>query len=252
LKRKGILRIGTSGIVIPGNKESFPNNFKHKSRLNYYSMLFNTIEINSTFKKMARVSTFERWSHDVPEDFQFTVKLSKDITHVRRLNVELDKIETFVTAANHLGSNKGCILIQFPGSITSEFSREVEQILLRLRQVDRKNEWRKAVEFRSSSWYNSQTHKLLHQYGASLVLHDMPASKNLDYGEAANFSYFRFHGPKGDYRGSYSAEFLEEQAKKIRKLLNQQDVYVYFNNTMGNALENALAIKSCILEEKIY
>jgi uncharacterized protein YecE (DUF72 family) len=243
-ERKGILRIGTSGIVVPGNKESFPHNFKHKSRLNYYSSLFNTIEINSTFKRIPRTSTFERWSQEVSEDFQFTLKLFKEITHIRRLNVDLDKIETFIAAANHLGNNKGCILIQFPGSITFEFSREVEQILLRFHKVDSKNEWRKAVEFRSSTWYDSQTDKLLRKYGVSRVLHDMPTSKNLDYGEAASFSYFRFHGPKGDYRGSYSIDFLQAQAKKIGKLLQEQDVYVYFNNTMGNALENALTLKS--------
>jgi uncharacterized protein YecE (DUF72 family) len=251
MKEKGFLRIGTSGIVVPRSRKSHANNFKHKSRLNYYSSLFNTIEINSTFKKIPRASTFEKWSKDVPEDFQFTLKLSKEITHVKWLNIQVDKIDAFIAAANHLGNNKGCILIQFPGSITSDFSREVEQILLRLHQVDSKKEWRKAVEFRSPSWYNSHTNNLLHRYGASLVLHDMSTSKNLEYCESANFIYFRFHGPKGDYRGSYSADFLEEQAKEIRKLLNEQDVYVYFNNTLGNALENALALKSLFLEETI-
>src|SRR3954470_9764460 len=175
-ERKGILRIGTSGIIVPGNKESFPDRFKHKSRLNFYSSLFNTVEINSTFKKIPRTTTLERWSQEVPEGFHFTLKLFKEITHVKRLNVDLHKIETFITAANHIDNNKGCILVQFPGSITSDFSREVEQILLRLHKADSKNEWRKAVEFRSSSWHNNQTHKLLHKYGASLVLHNMPRS----------------------------------------------------------------------------
>jgi uncharacterized protein YecE (DUF72 family) len=235
--------IGTSGIVIPGSRES-RNDLKHKSRLNYYSSLFNTIKINSTFKKMPRASTFEKWSQDVPEDFRFTLKLSKEITHVKGLNIQPEKIQTFVTAANHLGNNKGCILIQFPASITSEFRREVEQIFLQFHTVDSKNEWRKAIEFRSLTWYNSQINKVLDQYGVSLVLHDMPTSQNLDYNGAANFSYFRFHGPQGDYRGSYSPDFLEEQARKIQKLLQEQDVYVYFNNTMGNALENVLSLKS--------
>jgi uncharacterized protein YecE (DUF72 family) len=113
-----------------------------------------------------------------------------------------------------------------------------------LHTVDSNNEWRKAIEFRSLTWYNSQTNKVLAQYGASLVLHDMPTSKNLGCGGAANFSYFRFHGPRGDYRGSYCPDFLEEQARKIQKLLQEQDVYVYFNNTMGNTLENVLTLKS--------
>ena len=56
----GILRLGTSGIVVPGNKLSFPAAFQYKSRLNYYGSLFNTLEINSTFYKVPMQSTFEK------------------------------------------------------------------------------------------------------------------------------------------------------------------------------------------------
>jgi uncharacterized protein YecE (DUF72 family) len=241
---KGILRIGTSNIVVPGNKQTFPDNFKQKSRLNYYSSLFNTAEINSTFKKIPRSSTFEKWSQDVPEDFQFTVKVWKEITHVKQLNIRLHNIESFLSAANHLGKKKGCLLVQFPGSITSEYRIQVEKILQRLNKVNRNNEWGIAIEFRSSTWYDSTTKKLLDRYHASLVLHDMPKSKNIDFDEAGDFEYFRFHGPKGDYRGSYSDEFLEEQAEKIGSSVNRKkDVYVYFNNTLGYAFENAMNLK---------
>lgn len=56
----GILRLGTSGIVVSGNKLSFPAAFQYKSRLDYYSSLFNTLEINSTFYKVPMQSTFEK------------------------------------------------------------------------------------------------------------------------------------------------------------------------------------------------
>ncbi|MCW3111159.1 MAG: hypothetical protein JWQ09_5665, partial [Segetibacter sp.] len=79
------------------------------------------------------------------------------------------------------------------------------------------------------------------------VLHDMPKSTNLVLNEAAKFNYFRFHGPKGDYRGNYSNDFLREQSEKIRKSLNDgMDVYAYFNNTMGNAFENAVSLKAMV------
>ena len=70
---KGILRIGTSGIVVPGSKPSFPDEFKNKSRLSYYASLFNTLEVNSSFKKPPMPSTLEKWRDDVSEDFQFTI-----------------------------------------------------------------------------------------------------------------------------------------------------------------------------------
>src|SRR5438309_11140664 len=117
-QERGILRIGTSGVVVPGSKETFPAEFRLKSRLNYYSSLFNTLEINSTFQKIPMISTFEKWSLDVPEDFRFTIKLWKEITHVKQLKIDFQNIENFLTAASHIGNKKGCLLIQFPGSIT--------------------------------------------------------------------------------------------------------------------------------------
>jgi len=242
---RGILRIGTSGIVVPGSKQSFPVEFQHKSRLKYYGSLFNTVEVNSTFQKIPMLSTFKKWALEVPEYFRFTLKLWKEITHVKQLNIDLDNIDTFYNAANHIGNKKGCLLVQFPGSMTAEYRSQVEQILLRLQKLDDDSHWQKAIEFRSVTWYSPETHKLLDKYNASMVLHDMPKSKNLELHKSAKFIYFRFHGPKGDYRGSYTAEFLEEQAGKIRLLLNNsKDVYAYFNNTMGNAFENAMSLKA--------
>lgn len=244
---KGILRIGTSGIVVPGSKQSFPAEFQLKSRLNYYASLFNTLEVNSTFHKIPLQSTLEKWSQDVPENFQFTVKLWREITHVKQLIINLDNIDTFFGVVNNIGNKKGCLLVQFPGSITAEFSTQVEQILRRLQQSDNENQWRKAIEFRSVTWYNNRTYELLDKFNYVMVLHDMPKSKNLEINQQSQFIYFRFHGPKGDYRGSYTDEFLEEQAEKIRSSLSEgKDVYAYFNNTMGNAFENAMSLKAMV------
>ena len=246
---KGILRIGTSGIALPGSKQSFPAEFQLKSRLNYYSSLFNTLEVNSTFYKIPLQSTLEKWSSDVPENFQFTVKLWREITHVKQLIINPDNIDTFFSVTNNIGNKRGCLLVQFPGSITAGFSTEVEQILLKLQQSDLENKWRKAIEFRNVSWNNSQTHELLDQYDCTMVLHDMPKSKNPGINIRSKFNYFRFHGLKGDYRGSYSDKFLAERAEKIKSFLNEgKDVYAYFNNTMGNAFENAMSLKAMVEE----
>jgi uncharacterized protein YecE (DUF72 family) len=243
----GILRTGTSGIVVPGAKQHFPAEFQMKSRLHYYSSLFNTVEINSTFYKIPMLSTFEKWSLDVPEEFRFTVKLWREITHAKHLDCDLQNIDLFLNAAKFIANKKGCLLIQFPGSITADYGAPVEWILRRIQVLDPENEWRKAVEFRSATWYNDQTYKLLDTYGASIVLHDMPKSKNDVLNEAAVFVYCRFHGPAGDYKGSYSNDFLEEQSEKIRSWLNDgKDVYAYFNNTIGNAFENAMTLKGMV------
>ena len=133
---KGVLRIGTSGIVVPGSRQTFPAAFQSASRLHYYSSLFNTLEVNSTFKKLPRPSTLEKWSLDVGDAFQFTIKLSKEVTHAKQMDFDLGTIASFLSTINHIGDKKGCILVQFPGSITSQYSGKVEEALLTLQKLD--------------------------------------------------------------------------------------------------------------------
>ena len=243
----GTLRIGTSNIVLPGNKQSFPQAFHDKSRLNYYASLFNTLEVNSSFSKVPMPATFEKWSQDVPGDFQFTIKLWKEITHVKELEIDLNNIDHFLKAANRIGDKKGCLLIQFPGKIHLDYYQQVEKILQRIKQFDPLHPWRLAIEFRNASWYVNETLELLDEYGASLVLHDIPKGKNASLNKKAAFIYTRYHGSAGDYRGSYSDDFLLQEANKINNWLNAgKNVYAYFNNTIGSAFENARVLMGMI------
>ena len=244
---RGILRIGTSGIAIPGTKLTFPFEFQSKSRLHYYSSIFNTIEINSSFYKVPMHATFEKWRQDVPEDFQFTIKLWREITHVKELKFNPGNIDMFLKAADHTGNKKGCMLVQFPGKISLEYYNELEAILQRLTECNNEIKWRYAIEFRSPTWYVSETFELLDEYGASMVLHDKAKAKNTVPNKGASFIYTRFHGPDGDYRGSYSDKHLHEQSEKIGEWLRSgKDVYAYFNNTMGDAFENAVNLKEMV------
>jgi len=252
MKQKGRIRIGISNVVVPGNKKSFPPAFQLKSRLHYYSSIFNTVEINSSFYRTPLLSTFEKWSTDVPDDFQFTVKISKEITHVKDLETDLDLVKSFIAAASGTGDKKGCMLIQFPGKITLEHFGKVALILQELQQQDPTDQWRKAIEFRDASWYTGETSELMDEYKAAIVLHDFAKAKVCNVMSKADFVYIRFHGPKGDYKEGYTDEFLQLKAADISQWLNEgKDVYVYFNNTIGNAFENALTLK-LLLEPKKY
>lgn len=189
-------------------------------------------------------STFEKWAADVPEDFRFTVKCWKKITHTKELIIDINLIDFFLYAANRLGNKKGCLLVQFPGKIGIEYYNQVEKILQRIDEYDAKNKWRIAVEFRNPGWYVGETFELMDEYNASIVLHDIPKASNTQINKSASFVYLRFHGPTGDYRGNYSNETLKEYAVRIKDFLrNGKDVYAYFNNTMGSAFENARALQ---------
>jgi uncharacterized protein YecE (DUF72 family) len=239
--------IGTSGIVIPGNKQTFPDEFKNQSRLHYYSSLFNTLEINSSFYKIPLAKTFEKWAGDVADNFTFTVKCWRGITHVKNLNFAKNDIELFMTSANALGSRSGCILIQFPASISILYLNKVEELLGLISQKNIRQQWRLAVEVRHSSWYCDAAYDVFQKHNTAIVIHDMPGSPTPLSIPINDFIYLRFHGPTGNYNGSYSEEHIRLYAEKIegwRKSVSS--IYVYFNNTIGAAFENAQHLKHII------
>ncbi|HWB91272.1 MAG TPA: DUF72 domain-containing protein [Puia sp.] len=100
--------------------------------------------------------------------------------------------------------------------------------------------WRLAVEFRDRSWYTDSTDNLLKRFNATRVLQDIPRSFNWQPMPETATIYLRYHGPAGDYKGTYSEERLIHDADQIKEWLSHgKEVYVYFNNTIGDALPNA-------------
>lgn len=238
-KKTGRLWIGTSGLVLRGTKREFPDEFKEQSRLAYYSTLFNSIEINSTFYKLHKAATFERWSNEVRDDFRFTIKLWKEVTHKKSLEYDEGQLRLFFSTLEKIQSKRGCLLIQFPASIKSDYLNKVTRLLQSANKLNN-NQWHLCIEFRDSSWYSEQVFTMLREANASLVYHDMPKSAPPLGIMASGVLYLRFHGPAGDYRGSYPETVLEQYADIISKTRQEgKDVYVYFNNTIGEAFENA-------------
>jgi uncharacterized protein YecE (DUF72 family) len=245
----GTLRTGTSGIVVPGPKATFPEAYQATSRLTYYATLFNSVEINSTFYRLPQPKTFAAWAAETGPGFDFTLKLWRDITHTTALAEDLSGLVRFLEAARELGPKKGCLLLQFSPSNTIRQLPAVSALLTALAAADPAQEWRKAVEFRHPSWYTEDTFEMLDHHGASLVLHDKGPARNAQLNEGADFVYLRFHGPQGNYRESYEPDFLHDQAEQIHEYLQEgKDVYAYFNNTMGAAFENAQDLSRLVAE----
>lgn len=249
MKKIGKFFIGTSNITLPGPKATFPEAYQNTSRLHYYSSLFNSLEVNSTFYKLPLPRTLKKWSTEVDQNFRFTLKLWKEITHVKQTGAIASNVDKFMDVVEGAKENKGCILVQFPASVTPVHFEHVEKILQTIHNRNKSNNWSLCVEFRHSGWYgNKEVLELLYKLEIALVLHDMPKSKtplqNLEW----NVLYFRFHGPSGNYDGSYSNEFLNEYSELIfEALMNGKDVYAYFNNTIGQAFQNAQYLKEKVL-----
>lgn len=187
-----LLLAGTSGLVLPApNKQAFPEAFRAGSRLAYYSTLFNSIEINSTFYKMPLPKTFSRWAAEVQPDFRFTIKLWRGITHVPGLRFTKEDVYRCLYAVHHLGEKKGALLIQLPPGLQVSAAEKLEQLL------------------------------------------DL-----------------RFHGPAGDYKGGYSDAGLRTWAEKAVAWLSAgKEVFIYFNNTIGDALPNLIRLRTLIPDD---
>lgn len=247
MRSEGIVYLGTSNIVLPGPKMSFPDVFKNSSRLHYYSHLFNSLEINSSFYKIPLAKTFEKWTAEVVNEFRFTVKCWRGITHVPDLNFAKIDIENFMARIERLGSKAGCLLIQFPASIDISYLKKVETILEIVRYQNKNQQWKLAIEVRHKSWYCDTAYKIFEKYNVSVVLHDMPGSRPPGDWPTGDFVYCRFHGPTGNYDGSYSKEFLYSYAEEINEWKkNKKEIYVYFNNTVGSAFENARLLQTLV------
>jgi uncharacterized protein YecE (DUF72 family) len=226
-------------VVLPIPKYKFPEEFQQTSRLTYYASQFNSIEINRSFYALPKGKTIAKWSNEVPEKFKFTFKLWKQITHVKGLQFQEADVKQFMDAIDNVGDKKGCLLVQFPASFKSHHIDQLERLLHVVQINNSTDSWKVAIEFRDSLWYSEETYDLASAYGAAIVVHDKSKATSPHVTVSSDFIYLRFHGPQGDYRGSYSEAFLDEYATYIREWLTEgKSVFVYFNNTMGDAFND--------------
>jgi uncharacterized protein YecE (DUF72 family) len=231
---------GTSGLVINLTKRDFPPEHQEKSRLAYYALHENSIEVNSSFYRLPQPKTVIRWAAEVPDSFQFTFKLWKELTHQKNLLFRSENIAPFFQSIAGAKDKRGCLLVQFPPSLQACAFPQFRSLLPLLQAYD----WPIAVEFRHPSWYKDPVYELLNQTGVAMVIQDMPKSATPLEVTSDELVYLRFHGPSGNYKGSYSDNLLYEYAQYIREW--QQDgkkIYVYFNNTAGAALANLQTLK---------
>lgn len=240
---------GLSGLQLPIPKYLFPHPYENASRLTFYATIFNSIEFNSSFYKIPQPGTVAKWAASVPEHFRFTFKLWKGITHNKGLNFNEEDVVTFFNSINSVNEKKGCLLIQFPPGLGREYTIQLEKLFSCISEADPTQDWKVAVEFRNSSWYHEDVYDLLNSYKVAMVIQDIPKSATPLINHQSDFLYIRFHGPTGNYRESYSEDFLKEYASLINEWVEERkSVYVYFNNTMGDAFNNLETLNRFVYE----
>ena len=267
----GGTRIGISGWNYKGWRGVFyPKGLPHRRELEFASRMFNSIEINGSFYSLQTPSSYQRWYAQTPEDFLFSVKGGRFITHMKKLrDVEVPLANFFASGVLALKEKLGPILWQFPPSLgwnrdrfrnffelLPKTTREAAALgrrhdsKLKARaflKVERDRPLRYCVEIRHSSFVVSEFFEFLRQYQIAFVFADTAGKWPFAEDLTADFLYCRLHGDTQLYTSGYNARALDWWAHRLKlwrkgrqapdaKLITTKesprprDLFVYFDN----------------------
>jgi uncharacterized protein YecE (DUF72 family) len=231
--------IGTSGWHYDDWRGRFyPEKMPKTQWLEFFAQHFSTLELNNTFYRLPTKEAFIKWYESTPEGFVFAVKVSRYITHIKRLKDCGEAVNKFSERAVLLKEKLGPLLYQLPPGLH--------------RDDDRLNEFLKAlprglkhtVEFRHESWFVDEVFELLRQHQIGFCIYDMPRLTSPIIA-TVDFTYIRFHGRESLYSSCYTDKEMADWANKIKSLTKKlESAYIYFNNDIaGYALENASTLR---------
>ena len=225
-RRIGRIFIGTAGWSVPRAYEArFPVEGSHLRR---YSSVFPAAEINSSFYRSHRKTTFDRWARSTPEHFRFSVKAPKAVTHAVSFEEEPD-LDAFFAELAGLGSKCGPILIQLPPKRSFD---EAEAIRL-LSAFRARTDSDIALEPRHPSWFGEQVDNVLITLRIARVAADPPRRDGADRpGGWLGLVYYRLHGSPDVYRSSYGTQKLAPIAQMLERASKTgAEVWCIFDNT---------------------
>jgi len=243
---ENIINIGCSSYATKSWQPLFfPEGLPTKDWFEYYCRHFNTYELNSTFYRFPRLKTLQGWYEKAPDNFIFSIKVPKVITHIKRLEDCAGEIEKFYNVAKEgLKTKLGCILFQLTPSFT--YSEECLETVIK--SVD--PEFNNVVEFRHHSWWRQDVMEAFKEKSITFCSVDYPKLPS-EVIKTSSIAYIRMHGnPKLFY-----SEYTTDQIKSFLDQVNDRgfkQAYIYFNNTASTAgIINAVQALALIASEWI-
>lgn len=220
----------------------YPEGLAKPKWLQFYSKQFNTVELNNSFYHLPTEKAFITWRESAPENFVYAVKVSRFITHIKKLRNIGSALDNFLSRTCLLQDKLGPLLYQLPPNMKRN-DVVLESFLSSLPQ-----EYWHVFEFRHESWIDDAVFEILRRYKVGLCVFDMPGFTCPSVA-TSDFAYIRFHGSGGMYSSCYSNEELSQWAKEIAKLAEGvKAVYIYFNNDAeAFAIKNALTLASYLV-----
>jgi uncharacterized protein YecE (DUF72 family) len=222
--------VGCAGWAIPKSlAPRFPGPGTHLER---YARVLNATEIDSSFYREHRSETYARWAAAVPAEFRFSVKLPREITHVRKLAGAGPLVRRFLAGPRALGRKLGPLLVQLPPGLAFD-ARRAGAFFRALRAAHRGPV---VCEPRHPSWFEPAAEALLRRHRVARVAAD-PARvpEAAEPGGDRRLVYYRWHGAPRIYYSSYPDDALDRLADAIRALSARTQAWVIFDNTAAGA-----------------
>jgi uncharacterized protein YecE (DUF72 family) len=234
------VRVGCSGWNYDDWRgRLYPEGLGKPRWLGRYAELFDTVEVNSTFYRLASRDAVARWVEETPDDFVFAAKASRYLTHVRRLRQIGEGVERYYERIEPLvrSGKLGPVVWQFPAT----FRRDDGLLEGALRELPR---GKHCFEFRHESWFVPGVYELLRRHDAALVIGDHPKWPFQARELTSDWTLVRLHHGRRGRRGNYSQRELDDWARQIAAWRRRAEVFVYLNNDWeGFAVDNALTLK---------
>jgi uncharacterized protein YecE (DUF72 family) len=217
--------IGTSGWQYRDWRGPFyPPETPVRSWLESYAARFATVESNNAFYRLPERHTFEDWAARTPDDFVMAVKVSRFLTHIKRLTDPEEPVARFVGRVTGLGTKLGPVLLQLPPQLRADTDR------LQAALDEFPDGIRVAVEFRHRSWFTDDVRRILTDRGVALCLADRRGPLTPTW-RTAGWTYLRFHEGGAAPRPCYGRAALRTWAERLAaEWAPADDCFVYFNN----------------------
>lgn len=224
-------------------RERFP---QERTQLERYAAVLNAVEINSSFYRPHRRTTYIRWKDSVPAGFRFALKVPREITHVRRLAECAEPLDRFLDESSGLGEKRGVLLIQLPPS----FAFDEELVRKFFRELRDRYDGGLACEPRHPAWFSTQAEALLRDVRIARVAADPSVvPEAIKPGGWDGLAYYRLHGSPRTYYSAYEDARLERFSSLLGHEATVRRAWCIFDNTaMGAALPNALTLRSLLAE----
>jgi uncharacterized protein YecE (DUF72 family) len=228
-----MLLIGTSGWQYKDWRgRLYPAGLPQRLWLESYAERFATVEVNNAFYRLPERHTFVDWRARTGEDFRFAVKMSRYLTHIKRLKDSAEPVARFLERADGLGDRLGPVLVQLPPNLPAD----VDLLAATLKRFPARV--RVAVEPRHPTWWTDDVRATLERHGASLSWADRRGRPVTPLWRTADWGYLRMHEGVAHPRPGYGRAALASWVDRIGAAftpVDGHDVYVYFNNDPGGA-----------------